>query len=1072
VAEPILFGRDRPLATLRAAVNRALEGHGALVLVSGEPGIGKTALVTEAAIEARRRGALVLSGTCWDGASRPGYWPWVQVLRALQRSVPEFWSNLQASGGDTLSTLLGASSTALLDQDPTFQMCDTISRTLLEVAQRQPVMVVVDDLHWADAASLRVLEFVVRSVALEPLLIVATYRDIEVEFGEHPLRPGLLALIPKATPIVLAGLDLESTAQLIGQAAERQPDASVASDLQRTTGGNPFFIQQAALLWAANNSVAAITPAVREAIERRLARLESATVDVMIWAALVGYEFDADLLAAVTHETRAAIARHITTAVSARLVVSSDATGFRFAHDLVRQTLIGMLDEQTQRQRHAAIVRAMTSALDPERDVLAAQVADHAWRGIPYVDSDSAVRLLVAAARHASSRLAVEEACLHYARASELVPPDDAAQRLQVLVALGQEQRRAGYPDTARKTLDLALQLARQISNPAGFAHAALGLHALGDSLESGREPVELLDAAAVWLTEAMSDDAALRARVAAAASQARTHRWGEDREYAERLSSMAVELARESGDDDALGFCLLAHHDAIWRPGTASERVAIADEMVAVGHRTRNRELELQAALLRVVGLLESGDPRGLDQSASFVDAAERSGLVRFRYFALSRRAAIDTLQGDFLQARQYMDDALQLGQQIGEVDAFSVWADQLWELEHLQGNTSERRRLVNRLIEEGSPHAPILEAMLALDTGDPSLIRARKSTVEGIVASWPRWAAAMWVASMCQMAVTSRDPELLAEARVAVAPLLDTWVVLAGVVVVQGPIVYWVALLDQAEERWDDAIDRFELARASADRLIARPWSVYARLGMAECLLQRGRPADRALADSLLTEVESAAAELGMNAVVRRIHRARELVPSAALVAAGNVWRCDGHVWTLGFDGRTVTIPDAKGLHDLRLLLSQPGAAVWAERLIDPENSVASHRIGADSTLDEQARGAYRERLVELEGAIQIALNEHDDDRASALDRERDALTRELRAATGLGGRRRRLGDEAERARKTVSARIRDTLRHLDATHPALAEHLRTSVSMGASCCYQPSVPTRWLTSSSVDQ
>jgi hypothetical protein len=354
----------------------------------------------------------------------------------------------------------------------------------------------------------------------------------------------------------------------------------------------------------------------------------------------------------------------------------------------------------------------------------------------------------------------------------------------------------------------------------------------------------------------------------------------------------------------------------------------------------------------------------------------------------------------------------------------------------------------------------------MLALDTGDPSLVRSRKEAIEAIVESWPRWAATMWAACTCEMAVASRDPELLAEARVAVAPLLNSWVVLAGLVVVQGPVVYWAALLDQAEKRWDEAIDRFELARASADELTARPWATYAKLGVAECLLQRGRPADTARAASLLDEVERAASEMGMNAVMTRARRAREIFSAAALVVPDNVWRFDGQVWTLGFGGRTINFQDAKGLHDLRRLLSQPGSAVSVERLIDPENSSVARKVRADPTLDEQARIAYRKRLDELEGAIQMALKEHHDDLASALDRERDALIRELKTATGLGGRRRRLGDETERARKTVSARIRDTLRHLDTTHPELASHLRRSLSMGTSCSYQPSEPISWLT------
>jgi tetratricopeptide (TPR) repeat protein len=1042
------------------------------VLVGGEPGIGKTALVAAAATEARRSGFLVLSGACWDGDSPPGYWPWVQVFRALQRATPETWSRLAEVGGDTLARLLGDTSTTASSEDPTFQLCDTISRTLLEAAQRRPVVVALDDLHWADAASIRVLDFLVRHLALEPLLIIATYRNVELDAEEHPLRSSLLALLPKATPILLGGLDLDSTALLIGQAADRQPEASLVADLQRTTGGNPFFVQQAALLWAANSSMLAITPAVREAVERRLARLETSTVDVLTWAATLGYDFDTELLAAASERSRAEAEHHMSVAAAARLVVASGADHFRFVHDLVRQTLTGMLDEERVRALHATIVRAICSSKDLRERALPGQLADHAYLAVPSMNTASAVGLLVAAAQHASARLAADEACLHYSRALELVPPKEANERMGLLLALGLEQQRSGHMAAARKTLESALQLADESENSKAFAQAALGLHALGEvsALDAGRRPIELLDDAYARLSAvAVPDNTGLRARLAAAASQARTHQIGEDRAFAQQLSARAVDLARQSGEDGALGFCLLAQHDALWEPGTASKRVAIADTMLEVAHRSGNRELELQAALLRIIGLLERGDPRALDQQATFADATERSGLVRFRYLALSRRATICTLQGNFDQARQYMDEALALGQRIGEADAFSVRVDQVWELERLRGNTSECARLIGQLIAEGWPHTAMVEAMLALDTGDPNRARSQLEGMEALGLRWPRWAATTHFAFRAELASATREPDLIAAARASLAPLLDDWVVLAGAVVVHGPIAYWAALLDQAEQRWEDAIGKFELARQSAERLSARPWSIRAELGLAECLLQRGASADIPRASALLNEVESAASELGMVSVIRRLGDARKIVPpstSSATEDIDNVWRFDGQVWTLRFGERSINVPDAKGLHDLRQLLSQPGSAIPVERLIDPQNGLVPHRMGADSTIDELARAAYRQRLEELGEDVNAALREHDDERAGALDREREALISELRAATGLGGRRRRLGDDSERARKTISARIRDTLRHLEGPHPQLANHLRRSVSMGATCCYDPAERIRWRT------
>ncbi|WP_220449038.1 hypothetical protein [Nonomuraea mesophila] len=158
---------------------------------------------------------------------------------------------------------------------------------------------------------------------------------------------------------------------------------------------------------------------------------------------------------------------------------------------------------------------------------------------------------------------------------------------------------------------------------------------------------------------------------------------------------------------------------------------------------------------------------------------------------------------------------------------------------------------------------------------------------------------------------------------------------------------------------------------------------------------------------------------------------------------------------------------MPDAKGLRDLHTLLSRPGDDVPAVRLLDPaggELVVAARRMGGDDVLDEEAKSSYRRRLAQLDEEIDRAVELGDDRRAAESDRERAALLEELRAAAGLGGRTRRLGDEAERARKTVTARIRDTLRKLDHAHPELAAHLRATVSTGSTCRYQPDTTISW--------
>jgi hypothetical protein len=176
---------------------------------------------------------------------------------------------------------------------------------------------------------------------------------------------------------------------------------------------------------------------------------------------------------------------------------------------------------------------------------------------------------------------------------------------------------------------------------------------------------------------------------------------------------------------------------------------------------------------------------------------------------------------------------------------------------------------------------------------------------------------------------------------------------------------------------------------------------------------------------------------------------------------------FRRDGAVWCLGYAGRTIHFPDVKGLRDLHALLALPGRPVPAVHLLNPAGGaevVAASRLGGDPVLDDEAKARYKRRLGQLDEEIDRATVRGDARGSAALDRERGALLAELRAAAGLGGRTRRLGDDAERARKTVTARIRDTLRKLDERHPDLAAHLRETVSTGATCMYSPAQPLRW--------
>jgi hypothetical protein len=179
------------------------------------------------------------------------------------------------------------------------------------------------------------------------------------------------------------------------------------------------------------------------------------------------------------------------------------------------------------------------------------------------------------------------------------------------------------------------------------------------------------------------------------------------------------------------------------------------------------------------------------------------------------------------------------------------------------------------------------------------------------------------------------------------------------------------------------------------------------------------------------------------------------------------------DADVWTLAFGETTVQLPDSKGLRDLHVLVEHPGVDIAAVELLNPKGGdivVASRRLGADAILDDRARAEYRNRLAVLDQAIANALDRGDDRRAQQIDAERDALLAELQAAAGLGGRQRRLGDEGEKARKAVTARIRDALRRVGERHETLGAHLNESIITGSICRYDPVEPVSWETSGGV--
>ena len=989
------------LAAAATVVDDALAGAGQFLTVSGEAGIGKTA-VLGALIGQAGPEALVLQATCWEGDGTPPYWPWSQVLRASGLAVTELgeagWL-LDATAGPATSSMATAA-------DAQFRLFESVSRSLQTLAGARPLLVVLDDLQWSDERSLRLLGFLARTLATSRVLLLCAYRDGE---ASDQLRE----LACRAQQLPLAALGPADVEAMVAVIAGPTVAARVSDQMWRRSGGNPFFVRELTRLLVAQGSWqdhGHIPASIAETLRRRLARLSTECVRLLDWAAVAGRDIDLGLL------TRCGAARSETDAEKvleeARRagVVDVAGGGSRFTHDLYRETVLDGLSPSTRAEINLAVGRALQA-----RSANAARIAAHLIAAGAQAEQ-AAIDYSIRAARVATARLGHDDACLHYLRALHVLDGLGSVagvdERLALLLELAAALERSGQTEQAGQRYREAAETARERGDAAPLAHAALGLHALGH--RSGGESAEvlaLLHAAARLLGES-NGSLTLQSRVAAALAREMRHGTirAPDAETI-RMAGRAVDLATAAGDTNAMAVAQLALQDSMWRPGTAVQRLPIIGDMLAAAISSGDADLVAEAHLLRAAALIELGDPAGRAELSTYISLAEGLGHARGRWGALTRRATLAQLAGRADEAAQLGEQALQLGRAIGEPDAMACFCTSRWSLVAL-GVPEPDLELAP--FDPLWPMFPVFKAWPPAARGD---VRAAR--------------AALGDFSVLDI-VESTGTEGLAAAAVVFAVAGNTaqrsWTYqrllpLAGSHVLVAGCASYHAAVDHHLGALASSLGNVSAAEAHLRAAVA----LHARLGAAGW----ARLSEQALVD----------------------------LSATALDTTGNEFRFVNGLWHLGFQGAHAQLPDAKGLRDLATLIGAQGRDVHVFTLLGVEPS----RAGADPVLDDTAKNQYKARLRALDTQIDEAADRGSAD-VETFRAERAALIHELAAATGLGGRARRLGDPAERARKTVSARVRDALSKIAQVHPQLAQHLRDTVHMGTRCEYAPRPRVAW--------
>lgn len=985
-----LIGREPALAVAAAALDGALAGSGRLLLVSGDPGIGKTAVVREIGTIARSRGARVVWTSCPPRGGAPVYWPWSQVVGAVE----------DGDCARRAAAMLAGSGLAASPDDATarFELHQGVVSALEELAGTTGAVVVMDDLHWADQPSLELLDTVARQIGGRPLLVLGTYRDLE--------STGTLDRVAAvADGITLGGLDTEAVTGLVTTITGTAPHALDADRLRSRTAGNPLFVRELARLMVARNTGptdgSALPATVADTLRQRLTVL-SEPCRRLLAAVAVADTTDLALLGGATALPPEELEELLTECRMARVLVEPGPDPERpFVHDLYREAVLAGLPPADRRRWHRTVADAWIE-LSTSGDVTpAGRIAAHLTAALPEptagpgsADAALAVEWLTRAAAGATARIGHEEAVRLYRQALALTDRNDP----DLWLALAGAELRAGDP-AARESYLAAAQASRAAGDQTALTAAALGLHQVGARGDHDTQ-VALIEEAAGAAPSGTAD----RALLLAALARERRHAIGPAEEWQD-IAEEAVRGAREmNAAPRVLATCLLALHDVLWLPGSAATRLAVVEEMGNAARAVDDRELVAQATVLRAACLLELNDRRGLAELADYCRQEAGLGHARGRWEAESRTATLLLITGAVDGAQESSVAAFELGARIGVPDAAGVHGTQRWPLSLFTG---DRLALLETMRDiDLIPMRDAFTAAVLRTEGDPEDARRIALTLSLDVLPVEKYDLEFDALAAEALAAGGRNPET-ERAFHALEPYAGTNVVVGGCASFWGPVDLYLGHLSVALEDPDGARRHYAAAADMADSLGAPRW-------------QR-------LADDL-----------------------REVVEAAT--CAPRLVR-DGVVWTVSWQGRVGHLPDSKGLQDLARLVDRPGEEVAATELMGTRP-----QAGSDPVLDDVAKAAFRRRLDDLDAEIEGAEADHDDYRAERARDERTALVDALAAAVGFRGRDRRLGDDGERARKAVTARIRDALRRIGEVHPELGAHLAESVQTGTWCAYRP--------------
>jgi tetratricopeptide (TPR) repeat protein len=965
------------------------------------------------------------------------------------------------------------------------------------LALDQPIVVLLDDLHWADHSSLLFLQFVSLEITSFRILIVGTYRECLRTRNECLSQVvGIIGRQHQTNIIALTGLSTSEVGRLLTSAIGSYAQPQTLSMLMERTEGNPFFVREALTLLTLKSVDGSYGDAIRDTIPVTIRavigkQFSTVSVDCMLLlkkAAVIGREFSVQLLAAAVGKSVPELCAILEEAEELRLIDPPKSNIYRFRHVLVQEALYELLSSPDRAKMHLSIVDALKQSVPPAGYATISMIAHHSAKSLPFGRIVETVDYLVQAAAGASRLLAHEEAVGHLQRALEIGGAELGPMvRCDLLLQLGEVQSLSGLWKESRRSYGDAAREARANCDWMRFASAAIGFNGLiASTLPTDQAAVALLQEA---LESPLAEDGALRLRLLSAIVYALYFLSAE--EELERYSQRALEIASRLAEPNLLREAIECSLVSLFRPQHIERRLVAGEELINISELTSNRNAVFRGHLARHAAFLELGRPTdsstALSQAARFADETKNS---RSEWQIALAKSARALSEGNLSQSIEFAETARQKGESVHEPSTLHYNIVQRFQTERVRGMLESMHQATSIGLLQHPDIASYRAAHAAVlaDMGDN---RQAHSVLTPLAITGFQTlrsdALFLWTCGVLSEAtVGCGEPKWVEALYRCMCPFHSRNIVMLSHVAFDGSVEHFLGMLSGALREYDRGVEHFEAALAMNTKMGAVPLVARTQERYAALLLQRDGAGDVARARELLEQAAETMERVGMvghlaraRAVLERLQAGRpSVVPAASEAGPQYLFRREGDYWSVAFEGVLVRLRHTRGLALLAVLLQRPetdvhvfdlvsavdGAAADSEDRRRPRELLAALARDAGPLADQRARTEYRQRAEELRGELAEAEACHDLGRIARLQEETAQLADELQRIYGRPGRSRVPASACERARINVRNNITYALGLLKTVHAGVWRHMKAAVRTGTFCSYQPERAIPW--------